>query len=155
MESGQQVPPHEINIKKSETIMVNKVTLIGRVGKDAEVKGQNGNFCTFTLATSERYQVNNEWKEDTQWHNIAYFGQNAQKVAERVKKGMLLYVEGSIVYRQYENKDGQKVTATEIKTFMVRSLEKSQNAQAAAPANAPAPQSAPQANAADDDDLPF
>lgn len=136
--------------------MVNKVTLIGRVGKDAEVKGQNGNFCTFTLATSERYQVNNEWKEDTQWHNVTYFGQNAQKVAERVKKGMLYYVEGSIVYRQYENKDGQKMTATEIKTFMVRSLEpkdKTQGAQAAAPSSAPMQQSAPQSEVYED--LPF
>lgn len=97
---------------------VNKVYLIGRVGKDPEIRTfqAGGKVCNFSLATSERWREKSsgETKERTTWHNIAVFNEHLVDVAERfVKKGSLLHIEGQIETRKYE-KDGREVFVTEI-----------------------------------------
>jgi len=91
--------------------MVNRVTLIGRVGKDPEIKHLDGDrtVVNFTLATSEKYKD----KETTEWHRIVIWGKLAEVVEKYVHKGDLLYLEGRIQSREYE-KDGQKQRAYEI-----------------------------------------
>lgn len=96
---------------------VNKVILIGHVGKDAEVRyTQSGDpIASFSLATSEEWTTKNgEKKTDVLWHKVVVFGKQAKPVGDYVVKGMAVYVEGQIVYGSYVNKDGNKVNTTEV-----------------------------------------
>jgi len=95
---------------------MNKVILMGRIGKDPEFKElANGKVCNFSLATSRKYKdKSGEQKEDTQWHNCQAWGTTADLVNKYVKKGDQLLIEGSVNYEQYE-KDGVKNYATKIK----------------------------------------
>lgn len=81
---------------------MNSVTLIGRLGKDPELKTtSNGkDFCTFSLATTEKYKD----EQKTQWHNCKAFGNQAKVIAEYMKKGDPLVVLGSIEYSEYDGK---------------------------------------------------
>ena len=98
---------------------LNKVILIGNVGKDPDIRYfDNGNaIANFPMATSERgYKLANgtEVPERTEWHNIVASRERAQFVEKYVKKGSLVYVEGKIRSRNYEDKDGIKRYITEI-----------------------------------------
>jgi single-strand DNA-binding protein len=96
---------------------VNKVILVGNVGKDPEVKyfDNDVSVCNFPLATSETYtNKNGEKVTQTEWHNIVMW-RGLAKVAENyVKKGMQLYIEGSIRTRSWDDQDGNKKYITEI-----------------------------------------
>ena len=99
---------------------LNKAMLIGNVGRDPEVRyldGNSGNakVATFTLATTERYRDRNgETRENTEWHNIVAWRNNAD-VAERfVKKGTQLFIEGRIRTRSWDDQNGNKRYTTEI-----------------------------------------
>jgi len=95
--------------------MVNKVILIGNVGKDPEVRqAGNSKVANFSLATSENYkdkQGNKQTK--TEWHNITIWGNLASVVERFVKKGDKIFLEGKVVTRSYE-KNGEKRYATDI-----------------------------------------
>ena len=98
---------------------LNKVILIGNVGKDPDVRYfDNGNaIANFPLATSDRgYKLANgtEVPERTEWHNIVASRDRAQFVEKYVKKGSSVYVEGKIRTRNYDDKDGNKRYITEI-----------------------------------------
>ncbi len=102
---------------------LNKVMLIGNVGKDPEVRylegnsasGSNAKVATFPLATSERYKDRNgEQHENTEWHNIVVWRGNADVVERFVKKGTQLYIEGRIRTRQWTDQSGNKRYTTEI-----------------------------------------
>ena len=96
---------------------VNKVILIGNLGKDPEVKFfPNGDaFCNCTLATSESWndKQSGEKKERTEWHNVVFTKKLAEIVGQYLKKGSKVYVEGSLRTRKWE-KDGQDRYTTEI-----------------------------------------
>lgn len=97
---------------------VNKVILIGRVGKDPEVRtfSNGGKVCNLSLATSERWKdkATGERKERTEWHRIAIFNEHLVKIAESyIKKGSLIHIEGQLETRKYE-KDGEDRYTTEI-----------------------------------------
>ncbi len=95
----------------------NRVQLIGNLGIDPEiVKFENGRKLTrFSLATTDVYYDNNgEKKEDTQWHNVVGWGSLAEISEKYLKKGSGIAVDGKIVYRNYDDKDGQKKYITEI-----------------------------------------
>lgn len=99
---------------------VNKVILVGNLGKDPEVRtfGNSGDRkASFTMATSEtwRDRTSGERKEKTQWHNIVVLNENIIKVVENyVKKGSKVYVEGSIENRKYTDNQGQERYITEV-----------------------------------------
>ncbi len=102
---------------------LNKVILIGRLGKDPEVIDfDNGNRkVTVTMATTERYRDRNsenaEWREQTEWHNIVVHGNLANDIAEKRRnysKGDMMYIEGKLHTRQFVSKDGQNRRVTEI-----------------------------------------
>lgn len=86
---------------------VNKVILIGSVGKDPEVKTTQGgsNIAKFSLATNDRTKVNGEWQDKTEWHNLVAFGKTAEVIGEYVKKGNRLYIEGKLSTSSWEDKD--------------------------------------------------
>lgn len=96
---------------------VNKVILIGRLGKDPEVRTMESGrkVANLTLATSETYKdKNGEKQEITEWHNINFWGPAAEVLEKYLKKGSQLYVEGKLRTRSYEDKDGNKKYVTEI-----------------------------------------
>jgi single-strand DNA-binding protein len=96
---------------------VNRVTLLGNVGKDPEVRAAPSGsiIANFSIATTDRYKdkASGEWKESTDWTNVASFGKLAEIVRDYVHKGSPLYVEGKLRTRSYE-KDGQKQYRTEV-----------------------------------------
>jgi single-strand DNA-binding protein len=97
---------------------VNKVTLLGNLGKDPEVKflpsGQA--VANFTIATSDRYKDKaGEWQDRTEWHNVVAYARTAEIVRDYVKKGNKVYVEGRLTTRSWDDKDsGKKIYRTEI-----------------------------------------
>ena len=98
---------------------VNKVILVGNVGKDPEVRNfsNGGQVCNFSLATSEtwRDKQSGEKREATQWHNVAVFNENLVKVISNyVKKGTKLYIEGSLQTRKWQDRDGNDKYTTEV-----------------------------------------
>jgi len=94
---------------------MNRVTLLGRVGGDPEVKEFNSNkVAKFSLATSETFKKNDEKVTETTWHNLVFWGKQCDVLKQYVHKGDQLLVEGKIQVRQYDDKDGVKHWATEI-----------------------------------------
>jgi single-strand DNA-binding protein len=95
---------------------VNKVILVGRLGRDAETKFTPGGTAVtkFSVATSRRWKdkQSGEWKEETDWTNIVLW--QAENLANYLTKGKQVYVEGRIHTRSYDDKDGKKVYATEV-----------------------------------------
>jgi single-strand DNA-binding protein len=99
------------------TSMKNKVQLIGNLGKDPELKnvGNGQALLRLSLATNERYKTaDGEWKDNTQWHPIVVWGKQAEKMATLVRKGTGLVVEGRLVQRTYESKEGERRYSTEV-----------------------------------------
>ena len=97
---------------------VNKVILLGNVGKDPEIRSTAGGtmVANFTLATSDRQKdQQGNWQDKTEWHNLVAFTRTAEIVRDYVKKGSKLYVEGKIQTRTWDDKEsGQKRYRTEI-----------------------------------------
>ncbi|MCD6595943.1 single-stranded DNA-binding protein [bacterium] len=109
--------------------MYNKVILIGRVGRDADIRYmQNAErgVMKFTLATSRKWKdKDGNWQESTQWHNIVFWGsRNLDNLASRLAKGTLAMVDGEIQYRQWEDKNGETHYITEIRAYKIMPLEK-------------------------------
>jgi single-strand DNA-binding protein len=98
---------------------VNKVILVGNLGKDPEVRRLNSGdpVVSFTLATSEtwRDKTTGERKERTEWHNVVIFNENLGKIAEQYcKKGSKVYVEGQLQTRKWQDQSGQDRYTTEV-----------------------------------------
>ena len=148
---------------------LNKVILIGNVGKDPDVRYfDSGNaIANFPLATSERgYKLANgtEVPERTEWHNIVASRERAQFVEKYVKKGSLVYVEGKIRSRNYDDKDGNKRYITEIYADRVEfyslgtrrdGTQDTDSAEPAIPADTSTPVTDIPAAPEQADDLPF
>jgi single-strand DNA-binding protein len=138
---------------------VNKVILVGRVGKDPETKHLEGGttLSKFPLATNEVYTKNGEKVENTEWHNIIFWRRLAEIAEEYVKKGDQLYIEGRIRTRTYDDQQGVKKYFTEIIGDNLQMLGKKQNDNNmdAAPDTENNTASAPDNVAEETDDLPF
>ncbi len=97
---------------------VNKVILIGNVGKDPEIRtfGNGGKVANFSIATSENWKdKQGQRQEKTEWHNIAVFNDGLVGVIERyVKKGSKLYIEGKLQTRKWQDRDGNDKYTTEV-----------------------------------------
>jgi single-strand DNA-binding protein len=95
---------------------VNKVILVGHLGRDAETKFTPGGAAVtrFSVATNRRWkdQQSGEWKEETDWTNIVLW--RSENLANYLTKGKQVYVEGRIHTRSYDDKDGKKVYSTEV-----------------------------------------
>ena len=150
---------------------VNKVILIGHLGRDAETAytANQTSVTKFSVATNRRWkdQQTGEWKDETNWTNVVLW--RGENVAPYLTKGKQVYVEGRIQTRSYDDKDGKKVWATEVVAEDVillggrgegggpsqdegYSQEPMRSAPRARPAAAP---SAPPSGGVSDDDVPF
>ena len=123
---------------------VNKVLLMGNLGKNPEVKATGGGttVANFSIATSDRRKdAQGNWQDETQWHELVAFGRTAEVVRDYVHKGSKLYVEGKIQTRSWE-KDGQKHYRTEVLVNEMVLLDGKRDV-------------APQSTEIDDSDVPF
>jgi len=96
---------------------VNKVILVGRLGRDPETRytGSGQAVANFSLATDESYKDRNgERQKRTEWHKIVVWGKQAEIAQQYLKKGSLVFVEGRIQSREWQDKEGQKRTSFEI-----------------------------------------
>jgi single-strand DNA-binding protein len=147
--------------------MVNKVFLIGRLGKDPVIKHfeNGGAIAEFTLATDDTYKDRQGNKvEQTDWHNIKITFPKLAEVAEKyLKKGSLVHIEGKIKTRSYDDKDGHKryVTEVVVEGFKMLDSKKESNSggggysSSSSSASSNVNEQAPATTSAADDDLPF
>ena len=104
---------------------VNKVILVGRLGKDPETRYTSSGqaVCNFSLATDETYKDRaGERQKRTEWHRIVVWGKQAEIAQQYLRKGALIYLEGRIQTRQWDDREGQKRTTTEIVASNFRML---------------------------------
>ena len=150
---------------------VNKVILVGNLGKDPEIRymPSGGAVANITVATSESWKDKNtgEQKEQTEWHRVVFFNRLAEVVGEYLKKGSKIYVEGSLQTRKWQDQSGQDRYTTEIKGGSMQMLDsrgggstefspsgsQSKPQQPSNFASAPAQPTAPMDDF--DDDIPF
>ena len=134
---------------------VNKVILVGNLGKDPDVRfTPNGKaVCKFPLATTDQWTNGDGKQERTEWHNIVVWGKQAETCGQYLAKGRQVYIEGSIRTRQYDDKEGNRRYMTEIIAQRVQFLggrggegSRGASAEEAPPATPPA---------GEDDDIPF
>ena len=98
---------------------VNKVILVGNLGRDAELRYTPGGaaVATLNLATTEVFKDREgQKKEDTQWHRVILWGKTAESLQDYLTKGKQIYVEGKLQTRQWDDKDGNKRYTTEIRS---------------------------------------
>jgi single-strand DNA-binding protein len=161
---------------------VNKVIIIGNLGRDPETRYMPSGdaMTTIAVATSESWKdkTTGEKKEQTEWHRITFFGKLAEIAGQYLKKGSQVYVEGSLRTRKYTDKDGVEKYSTDIRADNMKMLGSRQgmggdagssdddsyssapaprqNAGGGNAASAPRPPARPAANFSDmDDDIPF
>lgn len=97
--------------------MKNTVQLIGNLGSDPETREfPNGNkMATLSIATSERVRSGkDQWREETQWHRVVAWGRQAERVAQLLRKGSKVALQGRLVHRKWESKEGQIRYVTEV-----------------------------------------
>jgi len=107
--------------------MLNKAMIIGRLGKEPEIRYTQAGVpvVSLAIATSENYvdKVGNK-QEKTEWHTVVFFNRLAELCAEYLSKGSLIYIEGSLQTRSWEDKEGQKRYTTEIRGMRLQFLDK-------------------------------
>lgn len=149
--------------------MINKVILVGRLGKDPEIRSTPGGntLAKFSLATDERFTDKSGEKQDrTEWHNIVVWGKLAEICGQYLRKGKLVYIEGSIRTDSWDDKEsGQKRYRTEIIANTMKMLEKRGDDEggsygggggyASSGARRQAPAAAGPHDIEDDDEVPF
>jgi len=138
---------------------VNKAILIGRLGKDPELRyTQSGKaVASFSLATSERWKgQDGQMQESTTWHNIVAWGRQAELAKEYLSKGREVYIEGRIQNRSYDDKDGNKRYISEVITQTIQFLGgRGDSGGGSGGGDSITPGPPPPETAGEDDDLPF
>ena len=127
---------------------VNKVILVGHLGGDPESRFTPGGtaVATFSIATNEsRKNSDGNWEDHTEWHRCVLFGKQAEFAGEYVKKGQMVYVEGRLQTRSWEDKEGMKRYTTEVVGNAFTMLGR-RNAEGGGGSTSPP---------SNDDDLPF
>lgn len=128
--------------------MINKVVLIGNLGRDPEVRRlENGAaVAQFSVATNENYKdKSGEWQTQTEWHTVVAWRNLAESVERNLSKGKLVYVEGKLTHRKYMDKDNIERYATNVVANVVRLLERREGTSNSNNAAFPTAQDAPPA----------
>ncbi len=137
---------------------VNKVILLGNLGRDPEVRFTQGGtpVANFTMATTERWNdPSGEKKEKTEWHRIVVWGKQAEIAGEYLKKGRPVFVEGSLQTREWTDRDGNKRYTTEVRAQRLQLLGRPDD-RGAQPGGPPAEDTGAPADASyAEDDIPF
>lgn len=107
--------------------MVNRVILVGNLGRDPEVRDlENGvKVARFSVATNESYKdKNGEFQTQTEWHDVVAWRLLAERAQNYLKKGKLVYIEGKLTHRKYQDKDGNDRYVTEVVADTIRNLSR-------------------------------
>ena len=110
--------------------MINKVILIGNLGRDPEVKHleSGATVAKFSIATNENYKDKaGEWQTITQWHDIVCWRALADRAEKSLKKGSLAFIEGKLTHRKWQDQNGIDRYSTEVVAQVLRPLEKREN----------------------------
>lgn len=143
--------------------MYNKVIFIGNLGRDPEVRQLEGGVKVgrFPIATNESYKdKTGEWQQRTEWHDIVVWRHLAERAERDFKKGSLVFVEGKLTHRKWQDNEGNNRYSTEVVAQIVRPLDKMPREDQSFPGVGDAPGSMTSSNpgnsSADEvDDLPF
>ncbi|MFQ5698346.1 MAG: single-stranded DNA-binding protein [Myxococcota bacterium] len=140
--------------------MINKVILIGNLGRDPEVRrtASGTSVANFTMATTESYtNKSGEREQQTEWHRIVAWGRLAEFCGEYLHKGKQVYVEGRLQTRDWEDREGVKRRTTEINARTIQMLGRRSDDPDArgAPASRGGSASPPASELPSDDDIPF
>ena len=141
---------------------LNKVTLIGNLGRDPEVRyTQSGNAVSnLSVAVTERRKDGDDWKDQTEWVNVVCFGRTAENVGQFLAKGRQVYVEGRMQTREWQDNEGNKRRSTEVVAHNIlflggkESFGKGSGGSGQSAGN-PAPQNKGQDDGFYNDDMPF
>jgi single-strand DNA-binding protein len=134
---------------------LNKVLLIGNLGKDPEVRytASGTAVASFSLATSEKFKnKGGEWEERTEWHNITLWGRLAEIAGEYLSKGKTVFIEGRLQTRKWQDKDGKDRFTTEIVGEKMQMLSRREGTGSTEGASAESHEDVPLPN---DDEIPF
>lgn len=107
--------------------MINKVILIGNLGKDPEVRYLEGGVAVarFSIATNESYKdKSGNWQTQTEWHDVVCWRALAERAEKQLKKGMQIFVEGKLTHRKYQDKEGIDRKVTEVVADTIRILDR-------------------------------
>lgn len=153
--------------------MVNRVILIGNLGKEPEVRRLESGavVAKFSVATNENFKdKSGEWQKQTEWHDVVVWRSMAERAERDLKKGSMVYLEGKLVHRKWQDQEGKNRKTTEVVGNYFRILNRKETSEAAggyfpssedenkmsSNSNAPAPvQTKEVKEPAADDDLPF
>lgn len=141
---------------------VNRVILVGNIGKDAEIRYTTGGAAvsTLSLATTEVWndKASGQRQERTEWHRVVVWGKQAETLSEYLTKGRQIYIEGRLQTRQWDDKDGNKRYTTEVRTDRIVLLGgRSSTGEAGAVQQGSSPSGSPAAGPPEltEDDIPF
>ncbi len=147
---------------------VNKVILVGNVGRDAELRYTPGGtaVANLSIATTETWTDKNsgERRDQTEWHRVVLWGKQAETLNDYLKKGRQIYVEGRLQTRQWDDRDGNKRSTTEVRSDRVVLLGRRRDDAGGGrqgsyeePSSSPAPRTDPGGGGAEltEDDIPF
>ena len=107
--------------------MINKVILVGNLGRDPEIRhfDNGGAVARFSVATNENYRDRNgDWQTRTEWHNVNVWGPSAERASQTLSKGKLVYIEGKLTSRKWQDKEGVERTSVEVRAQVFRLLER-------------------------------
>ena len=136
--------------------MVNKVILIGNLGKDPEVRRLESGavVAKFSIATSESYRdKDGNWQEQTEWHDIVVWRALAERAEQSLKKGMTIYLEGKLTLRTWQDQEGKNRKTTEVVADYFRILDRKQGGHQTGTAQPAEPSY--ESDGAQENDLPF
>lgn len=148
--------------------MINKVILIGNLGRDPEIRYLEGGTAVarFSVATNENYRDRSgNWQTRTEWHDIVAWRQLAERVEKMLKKGSMVYIEGKLTHRKWQDSEGKDRYTTEVVANVLRLLDKKDTDEMSGMGSGPStantgsvsstPDFDKPDNSGEDDDLPF
>lgn len=148
--------------------MINKVILIGNLGRDPEIRYLEGGTAVarFSVATNENYRDRSgNWQTRTEWHDIVAWRQLAERVEKMLKKGSMVYIEGKLTHRKWQDSEGKDRFTTEVVANVLRLLDKKDTDEMSGMGSGPStantgsvsstPDFDKPDNSGEDDDLPF
>lgn len=133
---------------------LNKVLIIGRVGRDPELRytASGTEICTFSVATTDSYTKDGQKKEKTEWHNVIAWGQVGKICHEQLAKGALVYIDGKLTTKNWEDKSGNKRQTTQV---LVIGMQKLADGKGGAPKPQEPIPNAPAGGQGGEEDIPF
>lgn len=142
--------------------MINRVILIGQIGQDPEFRTleSGASVAKFSVATNENYKdKSGEWQTQTEWHDVICWRHLADKARDTLGKGALVYIEGKLTHRAWQDKDGNNRKTTEVVASYFRRVDKKTEVEEVDPnvgSSAVTPiETAGGGDSGGDDDLPF